>query len=46
MNTAKSGGGQGGGNPRAMGARSLREMGEERAGDGIARGAGAGRNRK
>ena len=37
-------GGQGGGNARVMGALSLREVGEERVGDGIPKGAGAKKN--
>ena len=35
-----------GGNPGVMGVGSLREAGEKRAGDGIPKGAGAGRKRK
>ena len=46
----KRGGGrrisEGGGNPGVMGAGSVREAEEERAGDGIPKGEGAGRNRK
>ena len=34
------------GDPEVMGAGSLRKAREERAGDGIPKGAGAGRNRK
>ena len=41
-----SGGGQGDGNPGVMGAGSLPEAGEERAGDGIPKRAGTGRHRK
>ena len=37
---------RGGGNPGVTGAGSVREAGEERAGDGIPKGAGVGRNRK
>ena len=39
-------GGQGHGNPGVMGAGGLWEAGEEKAGDSISQGAGAGRNRK
>ena len=37
------GGGQGGGSPGEQGAGGVREMGEERAGDGISTMAGSGR---
>ena len=40
-----SGGGKGSGKPEVMGVGSLREVGEERVGDGIPKGAGARRNR-
>ena len=40
------GGGQGGRNPGAMGVGSVREAGEERAGDRLTKGAGIRRNRK
>ena len=43
---ANSRGRQGGGNRGVMGAGSLREAGEERAGDRISKGVGSGRNRK
>ena len=38
--------GTGGGNPEVMRAGRVREAGEERAGDGIPKGTGVGRNRK
>ena len=38
--------GQRGGNPGVMGAGTVEEAGEERAGDWIPEGAGVGRNRK
>ena len=40
------GGGQGGESPGVLGAGGLREAGEEGAGGGISKGAGAGRNGK